>query len=122
MSSRTVKNTGSTARDFCMLERNLLAHFKLAMLLSVMTASLLLQARLVPEKEGQKQYQRVPLASVEFACAVVCIIAGIWEYYQGYQDLVTSRPFWGSGKVHGTLMAPVALVIFTTCIIFVVYN
>lgn len=92
-SSYLVPNTGSAARDYCMLERNLLSHLKLALLLSVLSASILLRARLVPAEEMEKEDGGLPLASVEFAAALLCIVAGGWEYYHGYWDLRTSRAF-----------------------------
>ena len=41
--SDAIVNTGSTARDWCMLERNILSHIKLDLLLSLLS---LLRARL----------------------------------------------------------------------------
>jgi hypothetical protein len=92
-SSYFIPNTGSTARDYCMLERNLLSHLKLALLLSILSASIILRARLVPVADYDNEDGGVPLASVEFAAAVVCIVAGGWEYYQGYWDLKSGRAF-----------------------------
>lgn len=81
-----------------MLERNILSHLKLAVLLSILSASILLRARLVPIADSGKENGGVPLASVEFAAAILCICAGGWEYYQGYWDLRTSRPFLAAPK------------------------
>ena len=92
-SSYLIPNVGSTARDYCMLERNLLSHLKLALLLSILSASIILRARLVPTADYNNEDGGVPLASVEFAAAVVCIVAGGWEYYQGYWDLKSGRAF-----------------------------
>ena len=92
---RRLENTGSNARDFCMFERNLLSHLRLALLLTLLSASLLLQARLVPQDErSAKKWNTVPLASVEFATAILCLVAGVWEYWHGYRDLIYGRPFW----------------------------
>ncbi|KAK0446817.1 hypothetical protein EV421DRAFT_1901658 [Armillaria borealis] len=62
-SRNAIENSGSTARDFCMLERNMLAHIKLALLLSVLSSSLILQARLVPtaDEGGYVQEYGMPL-------------------------------------------------------------
>ncbi|KAF5338395.1 hypothetical protein D9611_012531 [Ephemerocybe angulata] len=119
-SSYLIPNTGSNARDYCMLERNLLSHLKLALLLSVLSASILLRARLVPVKDAGKEDGGLPLASLEFAAAVLCIAAGGWEYYQGYWDLKTSRPFLVAPKLHLTIMSFVAFVVFGTCIVLLV--
>ena len=88
-----VENTGSTARDFCMLERNILSHLKLALLLSLLSSSLLLHARLVPGNEPRSTGSNVPLASVEYATAMAAIAGGVWEYYSGYNDLRQTRAF-----------------------------
>lgn len=89
-----VENTGSTARDYCMLERNILTHIRLALLLSILSSSLLLDARLVPQPGRQKATSgKIPLASIEFAAAMTCIAAGVWEYYNGFQALRNERAF-----------------------------
>ncbi|KAH9479435.1 hypothetical protein JR316_0008029 [Psilocybe cubensis] len=120
MGSNMVPNTGSTARDFCMLERNILSHFKLALLLSLMSSSFLLHVRLVPVEHESKG--GVPLASVEFAAAMLAIVAGIWEYYSGYADLRQTRAFLAATKPHLILMSVVAGVVFGTCIVLVVQD
>lgn len=77
-----------------MLERNILSHIKLALLLTLLGSSLLLNARLVPSSEQAKEAsESIAWASVEFATAMVCIAAGAWEYYCGYKDLTNSRAF-----------------------------
>ncbi|KAF8916262.1 hypothetical protein CPB85DRAFT_1290534 [Mucidula mucida] len=116
---KCVANTGSTARDFCMLERNILSHVKLALLLSVLSASLLLQTRLVPsegEDIGASHYG-VPLASLQFAGALLSIAAGIWEYLSGCKDLLRMSAFLRSPKPHLAIMTVVIAVVFVTCII-----
>lgn len=89
-----VENLGSQARDFCMLERNFLSHVKLALLLAILSWSVLLKARLVPEQPKEKKdLGGIPLSAVEYGAALACLTAGCWEYYQGYRDLRTSTPF-----------------------------
>ena len=80
-------NTGSTARDFVMLERNMLSHLKLALLLSVLSTSILLQSRLVPDDSPGAEPARfgVPIASLLFAGTLLAIVAGTWEYYHGFK-------------------------------------
>lgn len=97
--SHMVENTGSTARDFCMLERNILSHLKLALLLSLLSSSVLLRARLVPEPNDTPQRDDgdsrggIPLASVQFIASLAAIVAGAWEYHSGYRDLRDMRAF-----------------------------
>jgi hypothetical protein len=90
--SPTVEITGSATRDYCMLERNILSHFKLAVLLSILSSSLLLDARLVPQT-GHQALGSLPLAIIEFIAAMFCIVAGAWEYYNGYRALKDARAF-----------------------------
>jgi hypothetical protein len=71
-----------------MLERNLLSHLKLALLLSVLSSSLLLHTRLIPGKEEhQGASSGTPLACVQFAAAIAAIVAGAQEYYRGYRNV-----------------------------------
>ncbi|KDR80655.1 hypothetical protein GALMADRAFT_135783 [Galerina marginata CBS 339.88] len=123
MLSHMVENTGSTARDFCMLERNILSHFKLALLLSLLSSSLLLHARLVPSDEQKHQLGGgIPLASVEFFAAITAIVGGIWEYYSGYHDLRQRRAFLAGTQAHLIIMGAVAGVVFGTCIVLLVQD
>lgn len=75
-----------------MLERNILSHLKLALLLSLLSSSLLLNARLVPQS-GHQASGSVPLASIEFGAAMCCVVGGAWEFYNGYRDLKHDRAF-----------------------------
>ena len=118
--TRVVKNSGSTCRDFCMLERNILSHLKLALLLSLMASSLLLQARLIPVESDKRRKSDVPFASVEFAASIACILAGLWEYHNGYHDLRHDRPFLTASKSHLIIMGTVSGVVFGTCIVLLV--
>jgi len=87
MHPQLVENAGSVARDFCMLERNILSHLKLALLLSLLSSSLLLQTRLIPGREEEHDAtSEIPLACVQFVAAIAAIYAGVWEYYNGYWD------------------------------------
>jgi hypothetical protein len=97
--STLVENTGSTARDFCMLERNILSHVRLALLLALLSSSVLLRARLVPNDNPQHPpASDLPMAAVQFAASIAAIAAGIWEYQSGYRDLRNLRAFLVSTK------------------------
>ncbi|KAH0582840.1 hypothetical protein H2248_010746 [Termitomyces sp. 'cryptogamus'] len=119
-----VPNTGSTARDFCMLERNLLSHLKLALLLSLLSSSLLLRARLVPEPEGTpsktEDSTSLPLAGIQLAASLATIIAGIWEYHTGYRDIRDMRAFLIGVNPHLAIMTVVVVAIFATCVVLLV--
>ena len=101
------ENTGSAARDFAMLERNLLSHIRLAMLLLLLAASVLLQARLPspsdPSGGTPRSAGNLPLASIETAAAIIAIGAGIWEYRRGYQDMQDMKGFLTAFKYVDTL-------------------
>ncbi|TFK29727.1 hypothetical protein FA15DRAFT_663895 [Coprinopsis marcescibilis] len=105
-----------------MLERNILSHLKLALLLSLLASSILLRARLVPEEDRDKENGGIPLAVIEFGTALLAIGAGTWEYYQGYWDLRTSRAFLAAPKVHVFVMGFVSLAIFGTCVALLVFD
>lgn len=83
-----------------MLERNILAHVKLALLLCVLSSSLLLHTRLVPSDDQDELAAKyaVPLASIQFGGALLAIIAGIWEYLTGCRDLLRMTAFLRSPK------------------------
>ena len=96
------ENTGSAARDFAMLERNLLSHVRLAMLLLLLSSSLVLNARLPSPSEptGGTPHPagRIPLASLQLVGALVAIGAGTWEYRRGYRDMREMKGFLTASK------------------------
>ncbi|KAJ7155399.1 hypothetical protein C8R43DRAFT_999639 [Mycena crocata] len=116
-----VENTGSAARDFCMLERNLLSHLKLALLLSLLSSSVLLRARLVPEDDPNPKEMSgttgIIVATLQFTAALAAIAAGVWEYYCGYWDIRNMHAFLVAVKPHLAIISLVAAVVFLTCII-----
>ena len=88
----------SEGRDYAMLERNLLSHLRLAVLLSLLSASLLLNARLpTPSEPGSAHTlpstMGLSIAVIEVGAAVVTVAAGVWEYWQGYVDMKAQRGF-----------------------------
>lgn len=99
MPLRTIDNVGSTARDWCMFERNLLSHIKLSLLLSLLSWAVLLHARI---SDSTQQYNvqssidpksSLPLGLVFFISALVSLFSGIWEYVVGIRDLESKRAF-----------------------------
>ncbi|KAJ6518785.1 hypothetical protein C8R45DRAFT_949222 [Mycena sanguinolenta] len=121
---RLIANTGSTARDFCMLERNLLSHLKLALLLSLLSSSVLLRARLVPDSTSTdlSPAAGIVVASLQFTAALAAIGAGVWEYYCGCRDLKNMHAFLVAVKPHLGIMTLVSGVVFLTCIIVLTEN
>lgn len=76
-----------------MLERNILSHLKLALMLSLLSSSLLLQARLVPSTSEPDNASSIPLASLLFVAAIACISIGLWEYFRGFRDMRMAKAF-----------------------------
>ena len=99
---RVCENTGSAARDFAMLERNLLSHLRIAILLMVLASSILLDARLPspsnPSGETPHNAGQIPLASLQLAAALAAIASGIWEYRRGYKDMKDMKGFLVASK------------------------
>ncbi|KAI0251813.1 hypothetical protein BJV78DRAFT_1208958 [Lactifluus subvellereus] len=121
-----IENHGSTARDYCMLERNFLSHVKLGLLLILLASSVLLRARL-PGPDRPKGHEKhpncglgIPLASVEVAAAFIVIGAGCWEYESGIRDMRARRAFLLSTEPHFVMMALIAAMVSTTCVILLV--
>ncbi|KAJ3919693.1 hypothetical protein F5877DRAFT_39653 [Lentinula edodes] len=119
MQRLVIQNTGSTARDFCFLERNVLSHLKLALLFSVLSSSLILHARLVPdanEKTNGSSFN-IPLSGLQFVASLLAIAGGLWEYFNGYRDLLDMRAFLAGTKSHMAIMVAIVAVVLVTCVI-----
>ncbi|KIY71867.1 hypothetical protein CYLTODRAFT_345049 [Cylindrobasidium torrendii FP15055 ss-10] len=112
-----VANTASNARDFCMLERNILSHVKLALLLSVLSSSFLLQTRLVPESDTESNKYGLPLSILQFVASILVLAAGVWDYLGGCQDLMRQTSFLNAPRAHLAIMTVVLAIVFVTCII-----
>ncbi|TFL01965.1 hypothetical protein BDV98DRAFT_566469 [Pterulicium gracile] len=116
-----VKNEGSTARDFCMLERNFLAHIKLGVLLALLAFSILLHTRLMEEEEpdvDQNQPKaRIAMASLQIAGALASIAAGYYGYHSGSKDLLAMRAFLGNEKPQLTIVTAISGIVLVTCIV-----
>lgn len=95
---------GSAARDYCMLERNLLAHLKLAILLCLLFASILLRGRLpLPDHQAGEKPADVPhaglsVAALQMASALLLLAGGVYEYHTGIRDLHIGRAFLTSDR------------------------
>lgn len=80
-----------------MLERNILSHLKLALLLSLLSSSVILRVRLVPPNDStevpQGSASGFPMAVIQFVASIAAIAAGWWEYQCGYRDLLNMRAF-----------------------------
>lgn len=94
---------GSTVRDFCMLERNFLAHIKLVLLFSILSSSVLLGIRLPgpPDTEQSDSLgsAALPIGVLQFIAAVLTVAAALWEYHTGLDDLIEVRAFLTSTRL-----------------------
>ncbi|KZT27916.1 hypothetical protein NEOLEDRAFT_1060146 [Neolentinus lepideus HHB14362 ss-1] len=117
----TIENSGSTARDFCMLERNLLSHFRLAILLSLISSSILLRTRLSindrAEDEASPGRGVLPVGALEAVTALLAIGAGLWEYQSSSIDMRNQRAFIDVAGPHFALMTIVASAVLTACVV-----
>ena len=79
-----------------MFERNFLSHVKLALLLMLVSSSVLLRARLdsptSPEDHGNHKLS-IPLSAIEIITAFVVIGSGLWEYESGMRDMRGRQAF-----------------------------
>lgn len=94
-----LENVGSATRDFCMLERNILSHFRLALLLSLLSASVLLRVRLIPEEPPDRHsHAGLPMATVQFVASLAAITVGWWEFQSDLKNLKNMRAFLVTAK------------------------
>lgn len=107
-----------------MLERNLLSHIKLALLLFLLSSSFLLQTRLFPSHsdQGGFDYERfgLPLSILLYTAAFLTMIGGIWEFFSGHADFRTERAFLSAPKPHLVLLSVVSAIILSTCVTLLV--
>jgi len=114
-----IENSGSTTRDFQMLERNLLSHVKLAILLSLLSSSILLRVRLPGSSSsslGDPMKIEVPIASIEFVAALCAIFAGVYQYFQTYRDFRSMRGFLVATKFVVLIFICSSISVHPTCL------
>ncbi|KAG8798408.1 hypothetical protein FRB91_008115 [Serendipita sp. 411] len=119
-----VDNVGSEARDFCAIERTYLSHMRLGVLLSLLSASLLLNARL-PDPKGHSAQATVPgysipLASLYFVASLCGLAAGIHNYERLWKGLKDGAAFVQSSRKHTAVMSSISLLIMATIITLLV--
>ena len=86
-----------------MLERNLLSHIKLTLLLSLLSWAVLLHARISDSIDSQSKSSResvstLPLGLILFVSALVSLLSGIWEYIVGMRNLESKRAFLAASR------------------------
>ncbi|CAE6425210.1 hypothetical protein ACGC1H_004807 [Rhizoctonia solani] len=119
-SSSFVPNTGSAARDYCTIERTLLAFARLGLVLFVLSASLLLKARLPgPEDENSDTGgpAAFPLGTIFMLTSILAIISGWMGYESDLKGLREERAFVGGYKFTEIMVVLVAMLLFATCLL-----
>lgn len=82
-----------------MLDRNLQSHLRLGLLLSLLSSSILLQSRLVPDpSDTDSKHPPAVVAYVLFGASMLTFIAGLWEFETGLRDLLNLTAFLRSAK------------------------
>ncbi|KAG7088376.1 hypothetical protein E1B28_012377 [Marasmius oreades] len=80
-------------------------------------------SRLVPDPEGDpvgSSMIGLPLASIQIIAAVLALVGGVWEYHNGFKDVIGMRAFLVKRKPHLVVLAFVVVVVVATCIILLV--
>ncbi|CEL52417.1 hypothetical protein RSOLAG1IB_00958 [Rhizoctonia solani AG-1 IB] len=117
-SGSLVANTGSTARDYCTIERTLLSFTRLGLVLFVLSASLLLKARLPgPEDDETGGDAALPLGTIYVAASLLAIISGWMGYESDLKGLREERAFVGGYKFTEIVVVLVAMLLFATCLL-----
>ncbi|CAE6503524.1 unnamed protein product [Rhizoctonia solani] len=119
-SSSFVPNTGSAARDYCTIERTLLSFARLGLVLFVLSASLLLKARLPgPEDENTEAGgpAALPLGTIFMGTSLLAIISGWMGYESDLKGLLNERAFVGGYKFTEIVVVLVAMLLFATCLL-----
>ncbi|CAE6435821.1 unnamed protein product [Rhizoctonia solani] len=119
-SSSFVPNTGSTARDYCTIERTLLSFSRLGLVLFVLSASLLLKARLPgPENDDTETggAAALPLGTIYILASVLAIISGWMGYESDLKGLREERAFVGGYKFTEIFVVFIAMLLFATCLL-----
>jgi len=103
-----------------MLERNVLAHLKLALLLSLLSSSALLKARLPDPIDGSASSSSkagVPVGTVLMTASIAAIGAAYYEYTSNMRTMRNMRAFLVATNPHLALITVLAGVVFTTCVV-----
>jgi hypothetical protein len=98
-----IVNSASVARDYAMLERNILAHVKLALLLSLSSTALVLHIQLpaqIAETPDVTKLQNTsfPLSIVLFIAGVITVFIGCGDYISNYIDMMSDNAFLVASK------------------------
>lgn len=120
-SSSYVPNTGSAARDYCTIERTLLSFSRLGLVLLLLSASLLLKARLPDPDDGSDDdtsgAASLPLGSIYAVVSILAIISGWLGYESDLKGLLEERGFVGGFQFTEAVVVLVALLLFATCVL-----
>ncbi|KIM21732.1 hypothetical protein M408DRAFT_47848, partial [Serendipita vermifera MAFF 305830] len=97
----SVDNVGSEARDFCAIERTYLSHIRLGLLLSLLSAAILLNARLPdPTTESNPSIHpyTITLGSLYFVASILGLGAALFNYEKLWKGLKDGAAFVQSSR------------------------
>ncbi|KAF8334194.1 uncharacterized protein EI90DRAFT_521650 [Cantharellus anzutake] len=117
-----IRNVGSTARDFCAIERNYLSHARLGLLLSLLSSSILLRSRLSSQTDNSVGFTEaaVPLSSVYFIASLCTVITGWYAYEESGRQMKQGVGFVGGFRIHEIVLSSVACLVAGTSLYLLV--
>ncbi|KAF8311555.1 hypothetical protein DL93DRAFT_1387937 [Clavulina sp. PMI_390] len=112
---RKIKNVGSTARDACAIERNFLSYLRLGILLSLLSSSLLLNARISNTTSTEPVQAQLPLGTLFFVASLLATFSGWWAYRLALKEFLKQKAFLDF-EIHEIALGFVALLVSGTCL------
>jgi len=123
-----VDNIASEARDFCAIERTYLSHLRLGVVLTLLSASILLNARLpAPNADGDPtsdhdQLQGLRFGSLYFAAALAAFFGGLLNYDKLWSGMKNGRAFVQSPRFYTIILTLISGLIIATVIVLLVHE
>jgi len=103
------------------IERTLLTYLRLGLLLSLLSSSLLLHAR-IPNPEGEAELDNdkrvaIPLGSIYFVAAIAALLVGWWKYEESWRGLRDGKGFieGSQSAIVETVVVLIVILVIGTC-------
>jgi len=115
-------NQGSTARDFLAFERNFLTQCRFGLLLSLLSSSFLLLARIPTPDDDSVEYHPIRSARVPFGClffgsGFASIGLAVVYYMVCYRQMSHKFAFLRVSMFQHVTLAAMSLLTLTTCVL-----
>jgi len=123
-----VDNMASEARDFCTIERTYLSHLRLGLVLGLLSASILLNARLPASHDdedpasGRSQLRGLGFGSVYLAAAVAVFFGGLLNYDKLWSDMKSGRALVQSPRFYTVVLTLISALILATVIVLLAHE